>query len=348
MTRIPFQKVTFLIVAGLIAGCSTEHDSGSVVTKWSPTGEYFGQQPPGLEPQIFAPGIVSTALPEANSVFTPDGSEFFFAVWPGPGQGTVVFSTRMVNGSWSIPEVPEFLRGVNAIDVAITADGQRFFFCSNRSRVPGGPTEDNFDIWYVDRDPDGRWGEPVNPGQPLNSDHHDYYPTVTRDGTMYFHSSRDGGFGGRDIYRAELIDGIYQTPTNLGAPINTSSHEGDVLVAPDESFLIFASRRHDPDGGDSGLWISFRNEDGNWLPPQNMGRYMTGDPTDFCPMLSPDGRYLFFSSNRINPEFASTEVSYQTLQRNHRGPGGGFGDVYWVDASIIERAREQFSQTKSN
>lgn len=346
MNRIAFRQVALLISAGLIVGCSTKHEPGTVVTEWDPVGEYFGQQPPGPEPKIFAPGFVSTALSEANSVFTPDGLEFFFAVWPGPGHGTIVFSTHMVNGRWSIPEVPEFLRGVNAIDVAITADGQRFFFCSNRSRLPDGPTEDNFDIWYVDRTPDGRWGEPINPGQPLNSDQHDYYPTITHDGTLYFHSSREGGFGGRDIYRAELIDGSYQTPTNLGAEINTSAHEGDVLVAPDESFLIFNSRGHDPDGGDSGLFISFRNEDGNWLPPHNMGRYMVGDSTDFCPMLSPDGRYLFFSSNRINPDFASTEVTYQNLQENHRGPGGGFGDVYWVDASIIEQAREQFFQTK--
>ena len=61
-------------------------------------------------------------------------------------------------------------------------------------------------------------------------------------------------------------------------------------------------------------------------------------------MLSPDGRYLFFSSNRFRPEFAGTNLGYQTLREINRGPGGGFGDVYWVDASIIERARDQFLQ----
>jgi hypothetical protein len=305
-------------------------------------GEYLGQQPPGLEVELFAPGIISTAMSEANSVFSPDGSEFYFAVWPGPGHGTTVFSTRMKNGRWTVPEVPEFLRGVSAIDVAIAADGQRFFFCSNRSRTPDGPTENNFDIWYVDRLPDGRWGEPINPGPPLNSDRHDFYPTVTRDGVMYFHSMREGGLGGRDLYRAELVDGRYQMPENLGAVINTNSNEGDVLVAPDESFLIFVSVGHDPTDGDSSLWISFRSEDGSWLPPHNMGLYMAGDPTDYCPMLSPDGRYLFFSSNRFGPENSGVDLDYQTLREINHGPGGGFSDVYWVDTAIIERAREQF------
>ena len=159
---------------------------------------------------------------------------------------------------------------------------------------------------------------------------------------MYFHSSREGGLGGRDIYRAELVDGRYQMPENVGAPINTRGNEGDVLVAPDESFLIFNSHGHDSEENGSSLWISFRSEDGSWLLPRNMGRYMAGDPTDYCPMLSPDGRYLFFSSNRFRPEFAGTNLGYQTLREINRGPGGGFSDVYWVDASIIERARDQF------
>ena len=56
-------------------------------------------------------------------------------------------------------------------------------------------------------------------------------------------------------------------------------------------------------------------------------------------MLSPDGRVLFFSSNRIDSEYAGTDLDYPTLREINRGPGGGLSDVYWVDASIIEEAR---------
>jgi hypothetical protein len=73
-----------------------------------------------------------------------------------------------------------------------------------------------------------------------------------------------------------------------------------------------------------------------------MGRYMSGDPTDYCPMLSPDGRYLFFSSNRFHPKHAGQERDYPTLREINRGPGGGFSDVYWVDAAVVEQARKQF------
>jgi hypothetical protein len=339
MLRFSPKGLLSLALVILAAGCSPHHEKQPDSIDWNLVGEYLGQQPPGPEVEIFAPNFISTAMSEANSVFSPDGTEFYFAVWPGPGHSVTVFSTHMENGRWTSPEVPEFLRGVNAIDVAMTADGQRFFFCSNRSRTPGGPIQDNFDIWFVDRNADGSWGEPVNPGEPLNSDRADFYPTVTRDGTMYFHSSRQGGLGGRDIYRAEYVDGRYGMPENVGAPVNTSGNEGDVLVAPDESFLIFNSHGHDFENGESSLWISFRGGDGGWMPPHNMGRYMAGDKTDYCPMLSPDGRFLFFSSNRFDPKYADVLLDYRTLRTINRGPGGGFSDVYWVDASIIERAR---------
>lgn len=44
-------------------------------------GEYFGQKPPGMTPEIFAPGFISTGKAELNSVFTPDGREFYFAIY---------------------------------------------------------------------------------------------------------------------------------------------------------------------------------------------------------------------------------------------------------------------------
>ena len=57
--------------------------------------------------------------------------------------------------------------------------------------------------------------------------------------------------------------------------------------------------------------------------------------------FSPDGKNLFFSSARLNPAYASPEPSYEAFQANHAGPGGGLGDVYWVDARVVENARAE-------
>jgi len=127
---------------------------------------------------------------------------------------------------------------------------------------------------------------------------------------------REEGFGKADIYRSRRVGGDYQTPENLGPVINSEHYEGDVYVAPDESYLIISIYGRDDDLGGGDLYVSFPNPDGSWLPPTNMGRDVNSDKRDFCPMVTPDGKFLFFSSKRL-----------------------GAGDIFWVDAAIIESLR---------
>ena len=54
-------------------------------------GEYLGQKPPGMTPEIFAPDIVSTPQREFNAAFSPDGKEFYFSVNEPSGRETMNF-----------------------------------------------------------------------------------------------------------------------------------------------------------------------------------------------------------------------------------------------------------------
>ena len=86
-------------------------------------------------------------------------------------------------------------------------------------------------------------------------------------------------------------------------------------MAPDGSYLIFTSNRENGHGrGD--LWVVFRNPDGSWSDAVNMGPKINTSAYEYCAMLSPDGKYLFFTRNE-----------------------GGNGDIYWVDASVIDEFR---------
>ncbi len=123
--------------------------------------------------------------------------------------------------------------------------------------------------------------------------------------------------GKADIYRSRLDDGVYQIPENLGPIVNSEHYEGDVYVAPDESYMIVSIYGREDDLGDGDLYISFRNSDSAWSPPKNMGPGINSDKRDFCPMVTPDGKYLFFSSKRL-----------------------GVGDIFWVDADVIEALRD--------
>ncbi len=298
-------------------------------------GPYLGQEFPGPEPRLFAPGVVSTGLDELNAVFAPNGDEFFFSVkLPGEGRHTMM-AMAQVDGHWTAPEVLPFSGRYAEADPAFSPDGNRLFFVSRRPLGGTGDPKD-WDIWTVDRTAGG-WGEPQVLGGPINTDQHEIHPSFTRDGTLYFSSNRTGGYGAFDIYRSRFVDGVYGEPENLGAAVNTPRGEGDVFVAPDERYIVFSGSRADGYGRDD-LYVSFRRSDGSWTEARNLGEAVNSATIEYTPQVSPDGRYLFFTSYRQPPrDYATPNIqSYDQLERLYSTPQNGLGDIYWVDARVIE------------
>lgn len=277
-------------------------------------GPYLGEKPPGQTPVIFAPNLVSNEKSELNAVFSPDGNEFYFARRRGE-QPVASFVVRQQDGVWGRPQMLTLAGEYSFVDMFVSHDGRRLFFCSDRPLDGKGKAREDHDIWVSTRTATG-WGAPENLGETINSSQNDYYPTLTAKGDLYFSSRRDGGKGRNDIYRARLVDGRFQAPENLGTPINTEAAEYDPFITPDESTLIFASTR--PGGlGNSDLWLSFRGADGSWSEPRSLGPPINTPHLEYTPILSPDGKYLFFTSGRA-----------------------GADDIYWVDAGIIENMRQ--------
>jgi hypothetical protein len=275
-------------------------------------GAYLGQTPPGMSRALFASGVVSTERDQLNAVFSPDGREFYFT--QRTPEGSEIMVMRVDGSVWSRPEPASFTGGLRDVDHFMTGDGERMFFCSCRPVEPGLDAREDADIWVVSRHENG-WGTPEHLGDVVNTDGDDYYPTLTDDGTLYFSSRRPGGLGENDIFRSRSVDGRFGEPENLGPAVNSKFREFDPFIAPEGSYLIFASSR--PGGqGSSDLYISFVGSDGSWTPARNMGPGVNSDAPDFTPMLSPDGRYLFFTSLRE-----------------------GASDLYWVDQQVIEGMR---------
>jgi hypothetical protein len=246
------------------AGCSlTPCDEETACCTPALEGPYLGQEPPGTEPAVYAEGVVSTGMSELNSVFSPDGTEFYFSITAGP-MHWVMMASYLRGGVWSKPEAVTFPGPYSAVDMAFSPDGNRLYYCSNRPLSGTGEANETVDIWYVERIGDG-WSEPINPGPPINSEEHEFYPSFTTDGTLYFQSRRPGGLGGADLYRSRLVDGEYREAELLPPPVNTEDFEGDALIAPDESFIIIsglAVQRHER--RDSDLYVSFHREDDSW------------------------------------------------------------------------------------
>jgi hypothetical protein len=301
-------------------------------------GPYLGQKPPGMTPEVFAPGIVSTGLDELNAAFSPDGREFYFCVRNIQGAASI-FQSTMGKGGWSRPRLLPFASRFGDIDVSVSPAGDALLFCSLRPR-PGepGPRQDN-DFWLAPRKGDG-WGEPVHLGAAINSASHDYYPLMTRSGAVYFSSQREGP-GTNNIYRSEKKDDGYAQAVKLGEAVNTQHREFDPYVSPAEDLLIFASNR--PGGlGSSDLYVCFRGAGGAWTPAVSLGAPVNSPGPEFCPLLSPDGKYLFFTSYRIEQgRVPEAPCGMADFIRAHNLPGNGLGDIYWVDAKFIESLRSK-------
>ncbi len=274
-------------------------------------GPYLGQKPPGLEPELFTPGIISTSASEGCAVFFRKGTILIYKQASSGGAQRNIFITQLSDGRWTPPEPAPFDSEYRDGDFTIGHDEKTLYLSSRRPITEGGQPLEESNIW-VTKICEEEWSEPHLLGSTINTEYHESYPAVTKDNTLYFFARRPGGYGKSDMYRSRLINGKYAEAENLGPVINTSEHEWDPYVAPDESFLIFCSTKSGGFGNDD-LYISFRRQDGSWTEPVNMGEDFNSCASENRPFITPDGRFLFFTSTK-----------------------SGNRDIYWVDARIIE------------
>ena len=279
------------------------------------TGDYLGQRKPGSTPKLFAPGILlNVHRPHGGIAFSPDGKVIYWAAALTYGTHQKIWMMHRINGRWNPPKATAFADEYTLGGPALTPDGRRFFV------DVGIPTdEDNqyrdCDIWFMEKHPQG-WSDLINPGSPLNSDKFEIGPSISSNGTVYYHSPNiEGGYGASDIYRSKFTNGRYETPENLGDSINAESMDVAPHIAPDESYLLFSSLRSDG-YGDFDIYISYKKEDGTWTKAKNLGETINTPARESTSVVSPDGKFLFFISRR-----------------------NGIGEFFWVDAKIIEELK---------
>lgn len=265
-------------------------------------GAYLGQKPPGERAELFAPGIVSTCMQHSSAYFSPDGKEVYFSrMLPQP---SLIMGMKEENGVWTKPH-----RALEGLTPFLSPDGKKLYFSRDWA------------LWVSEKMGNG-WSEPKNLGNVVNFQKRQDGPSVTNEGTLYFCSM----YGDHDgIYRAELSNGIYIQREKLGYGINSGSPDGFPYIAPDESYLIFSSFRTGSIGM-SDLYISFRRGDGTWSRPKNMGRKINSEAKEGYPNVTVDGKYLFFYSTRVSV-------------LNERRIPDGPGNVYWIDAKIIQELK---------
>lgn len=280
---------------------------------------YFDQTVPTSTPSLFSPGIVNTEAIELNVVFNSSHTEMFFSrIVEG---SFVIFHSERSNSVWSKPMpvqlYSEELSLTIACDPTISADGKTMYFLGvDPTLYDEGISLDTLyrippDIYRSEK-VNGQWQLAEKVESPVSTEGLESYPIVVGDGSLYFIGRRPEGAGGSDIYRAQYnLGGKFDSPESIS--INTEQNATSTYVNFEENLIIASSR--------DGFQV-YRKEGGVWQPPTRVDLDYEEGYIYFCPYLSPDGKYFFYTkrySGTGKPGWAGVTE----------------GEVYWVSAEVL-------------
>lgn len=265
------KRLSYILLLGfaifmIMCGCDSKAD-------------YYGQTPPDDTAEIFAEGIISTDdYDEYPCSFTPDYQTMVFGGLNAKRERHLFISNRTDNG-WTEPERIN-PTGMNEMEPVFSPNGKRLYFASESERRKGKPH-----TLYVSEYTNGMLSPPQKLPDTINSPYVEYYCSEADGGNLYFTQENKG------LMVSRQVDGEYIEAELLAVPSGYSmvSHP---YISPDESFILFDARSSNGYGS-ADIYIAFMNgqEIGE---PINLGEKINSSDWDAMPMMSPDGKYLFF------------------------------------------------------
>jgi hypothetical protein len=305
--------------------------AGGALHSWEAEG-------PAPHARLFAPGVISTGDDDAHVSFSADGRQVYFLKNTPDFRHWTIAVVEWSGHAWGKPRVAPFSGRWAEGDLSFAPDGTSAYFVSTRPVAPGAEARTDTDIWRLRRTGDG-WGDPEHVPE-LSSDGFEWYPNMTADGWLYFGSERAAGNLGKagtsDLWRARLQAGRFSDPENLGPVLNSAGQDIEPWVSADGRLLIFASSGRPDTRGSYDLYVSQRCGE-SWSVPRNLGPEVNSPAWDFGPRPSPDGRFLFFTSNRTASDFpAARALSFDDLLARVRAPGNGLRDVYRIETKALD------------
>lgn len=162
---------------------------------------------------------------------------------------------------------------------SVTPDDKVIYFASNRPGGYGG-----VDIYKVEKDENGRWSTPQNLGSDINTPYDDGSPFIHPDKkTLFFTSEGHNTMGGKDIFKAELVQGKWRKPENMGYPINTTANDNYFTLTADGSRGYFSSDRLGGLGGQDIYYFDMPEGEANIPLTMVKGRILAGENLEPVP-----------------------------------------------------------------
>ncbi|MDY8136009.1 hypothetical protein [Aquimarina sp. 2201CG5-10] len=291
-----------LVLTLFLNACNTKKYNSKDNDSMPIESPYFGQKPPGLTPEVFAPGIVSVeGRYEFGVSFSPKMDEMYFS--PTVEGHSIVHFSKLKNGKWTIPKKANFTKGRvrDEFSATVSLNGERIYFTTYDSIYP-------LKMWYVNRDEDS-WSEAklldsqINNEQVINLND-------AKNGDLYYMKSTNRK---QIMYYAPIDNGKFPVGRKVGIDYGTHG-----FISPSQDFLMVVANKENDPSKDKDIHVCFKQKDGTWTQPINLGNPVNTHYREGSPTISPDGKYLFF--NRYDEE-------------------SGNPNIYWVRADVINKVK---------
>lgn len=248
---------------------------------------------------------INSEWDESLAAITADGSRIVFTVNRPKDKNTVcafclneedLYTSTNENGAWQ-PRVAigsPIKTGYNEGAQCLSPDGLYLIYTMCNSDFGMG----SCDLYWSKRIGQ-KWSRPRNFGSPVNTSAWETQPSMASDGqTIYFVSSRPGGYGGMDIWKTKMTaEGVFSVPENLGPTINTPGDDAAPFIHSDGRTLYFASNGRVGMGGYD-LYYATLQPDGTWSEPENLGYPINTAADEINIFISAAGTTAYIASDK--------------------------------------------------
>jgi CubicO group peptidase (beta-lactamase class C family) len=264
------------------------------------TTSYFGQIEPGNTANVFAPNLVSKpGQYEYGIGFSDDFTRLYFSTKQN-GKNTTYFSA-LEEGSWTSPQPWTIVEDKIKGDYSTVFNHNRSFM---------------FVTTYTDKKPDkiwstalrdGEWGELAQVDETVIQEPVSF-SSMGSNLDLFLTNHQDN-----KIYVAPRINRQYPKLQPLDIAYGTNG-----FISPDLDYLLVHANKNNDPSKDTDILVYFRQEDGSWSEPFDLGTGVNTQANESNPSVTPDGKYLFF--NRLDPQTSES-------------------DVYWVNTQSIQQSK---------
>ncbi|MFZ6666283.1 OmpA family protein [Peijinzhouia sedimentorum] len=196
----------------------------------------------------------------------------------------------------------------------LTADEKTLFFTARN----GNARTDDEDIFISTKDNFGDWTTPESISRNINTRFNEGTCSISADGRMMIFTACEGrqGYGSCDLYVTYKIGEEWSVPNNLGPNINSPQWDSQPSLSADGNTLYFVSNR--PGGiGNRDIYVSYRNEAGDWTMAQNLGEPLNTSSDEVSPFIHANGLTFFFASNG-HPGFGGFDLFSSEIDVNNQ------------------------------